>query len=68
MQYGLNRLDEPVFMAVPKPMQTEFGIHHRLECCVYFRFIHGEGGLEVSLDTEVFSQRRNLDWLWPLTG
>ena len=34
MGYRLNRLDEPVFMAVSKPMQTEFGIHHRLECCV----------------------------------
>ena len=31
--YHLNRLDEPVFMAVSKPMQTEFGIHHRLESC-----------------------------------
>ena len=33
MGYRLNRLDEPVFMAVSKPMQTEFGIHHRLESC-----------------------------------
>ena len=33
MGYGLNRLDEPVFMAGPKPMQTEFGIHQRLESC-----------------------------------
>ena len=31
MGYRLNRLDEPVFMAVSKPMQTEFDIHHRLE-------------------------------------
>ena len=23
-------------MAVPKPMQTDFGIHHRLESCVIF--------------------------------
>ena len=30
----LNRLDEPVFMALPKPMQTEFGIHPGLESCV----------------------------------
>ena len=29
----MNRLDEPVFMAVPKPLQTEFGIHYRLEIC-----------------------------------
>ena len=36
MGYRLNRLDEPVFMAVSKPLLTEFGIHHRLESCVYF--------------------------------
>ena len=29
----MNRLDEPVLVAVPKPMQTEFGIHYRLESC-----------------------------------
>ena len=34
MGYRLNRLDESVFMAGPKPMQTEFAIHHRLESCV----------------------------------
>ena len=33
MGYRLNRLVEPVFMAVPKPLLTEFGIHHRLESC-----------------------------------
>ena len=33
MGYHLNRLDEPVFMAGPKPMLTEFGVHHRLESC-----------------------------------
>ena len=33
MGYRLNRLDEPVFMAGPKPMLTEFGIHYRLESC-----------------------------------
>ena len=38
MGYRLNRLDEPVFMAVSKPMQTEFGIHHRLESCDYLFF------------------------------
>ena len=31
MGYRLNRLDEPVFMTVPKPMLTEFGILYRLE-------------------------------------
>ena len=29
----MNCLDEPVFMAVSKPMGTEFGIHQRLESC-----------------------------------
>ena len=33
MGYRLNRLDELVFMAGPKPMRTEFGIHQRLESC-----------------------------------
>ena len=31
VEYHLNRLDEPIFMAVPKPMLTEFGIQYRLE-------------------------------------
>ena len=34
MGYCLNCLDEPVFMAGPKLMLTEFGIHHKLESCV----------------------------------
>ena len=38
MGYRLNRLDEPVFMAVSKPLLTEFGIHHRLESCESFTF------------------------------
>ena len=33
MGYRLNRLDEPVFMAVSKPLLIEFGIHYRLESC-----------------------------------
>ena len=36
MGYCLNRLDEPVFMAVLKPLLTEFGIHYRLESCEAF--------------------------------
>ena len=28
---SLNRLNKSVFMAGPKPMPTEFGIHQRLE-------------------------------------
>ena len=33
MGYRLNRLVEPIFIAVSKPLLTEFGIHHRLESC-----------------------------------
>ena len=33
MGYRLNRLDEPVLIAVSKLLLTEFGIHHRLESC-----------------------------------
>ena len=35
MGYRFNRLDEPVLIAVSKPLLTEFGIHHRLESCEY---------------------------------
>ena len=31
MGYHLSRLDEPVFVAVSKPLLTEFGFHLRLE-------------------------------------
>ena len=33
MGYRLNHLEESVFMAVSKPLLTEFGIHPRLESC-----------------------------------
>ena len=33
MGYHLNRLDEPIFIAVSKPLLTEFEIHHILESC-----------------------------------
>ena len=36
MGYHLNRLDEPVLIAVSKPLLTEFGIHPRLESCAVF--------------------------------
>ena len=32
-RYCLNRHDEPITMAGPKTILTEFGIHHRLESC-----------------------------------
>ena len=41
MGYRLNRRDEPVFMAVPKPMLTEFGINHRLESCALLYAFYG---------------------------
>ena len=34
--YRLNRLDKHIFMAVSKPLFTEFGIHQRLESCGQF--------------------------------
>ena len=34
--YHLNLLDEPVFIAMSKPLLTEFGIHLRLESCRLF--------------------------------
>ena len=33
MRMGSSRQLERVLMAVPKPMQTEFDIHHRLDIC-----------------------------------
>ena len=39
--YRLNCLDEPVFMAVSKPLLTEVGIDHRLESCVADWYIQG---------------------------
>ena len=51
MGYHLNRLDEPVFIALSKPLLTDLGIHHRLESCeldypislLYFMFLFVEG-------------------------
>ena len=62
----LNRLYEPIFMAGPKPMQTEFGIHHRLNSCG--RNNVSPRGFVTSLDFEwakkiYFSLRSN----WPVT-
>ena len=31
----MNRFDEPVFIAVAKPLLTEFDIHLRSEICVF---------------------------------
>ena len=48
MGYRLNRLDEPAFMTVSKPLLTEFGINHRLESCA-FKF--GPANLEAEIWT-----------------
>ena len=50
MGYHLNRLDEPVFMAVSKPLLTEFGIHHILESC-------GGKDRKIQVPTPGFSSR-----------
>ena len=43
MGYRLNHLDEPVFITVPKPILTVFGIHHRLESCgVFYKRNYGK--------------------------
>ena len=42
MGYRLNRLDEPVLIAVSKPLLTEFGIHHRLKSCEAFDILQLE--------------------------
>ena len=59
----MNRLDEPVFMAVSKPMQTEFDIHHRLESCGPQSMV-GET-LFSSVPATALSQ--TLEWLFELT-
>ena len=51
MGYRLDRRDEPVFIAVSKPLLTEFGIHHRLESCEFMASLwyrpEGEEGIFV---------------------
>ena len=54
MGYRLNRLDEPVFMAVSKPLLTEFGIHHRLESCDLFLLIEQYGE---NMEYQLFQNR-----------
>ena len=41
----MNCLDESVFMAVPEPKLTKFGIHHSLESCALSEqwFGYGKG-------------------------
>ena len=55
MGYRLNRLDEPVFMAVSKPLLTEFGIHHRLESCVGY-FLYGCNSDKNTKKSSVFAE------------
>ena len=48
----MNGLDEPLFMAVSKPLLTEFGIHHRLQSCGKFLI----GSLRMSTHEKVVSR------------
>ena len=48
MGYRLNCLDEPVFIAVPKPFLTEFGIHYRLESCEGVHFCRISPGKDLT--------------------
>ena len=57
MGYRLNRLDEPVFMAVPKPMLTEFGIHYRLESCALLQVI-------MNVQTSVDLREKSVDGIF----
>ena len=45
MGYRLNRLGETIFMAMSKPMLTEFGIHYRLESCGTQNYVIVTSGL-----------------------
>ena len=70
MGYRLNRLDEPVFMAGPKPTQTEFGIHHRLESCEHLMrqtlsmFVKNSSTYASSLCPSVFGSVKSVTFLW----
>ena len=57
MGYRLNRLDEPVFMAVSKPLLTEFGIHYRLESCA-LRMCKDLNNLKNSIEQVIISDRQ----------
>ena len=55
MGYRFNRLDEPVFIAVAKPMLTEFGIHYRLESCDGLPLISSKCSQETQRFSAVFN-------------
>ena len=55
--YRLNCLDEPGFMAVPKPMLTEFGIRHRLESCDFVIFCQPSACLRMMIHTIEYFER-----------
>ena len=46
----MNRLDEPVFMVVSKPLLTEFGIHYRLESFGVLLTADSEAPYKISTD------------------
>ena len=54
MGYRLNRLDEPIFMAGPKPLRTEFGIHFRLESCGMYCLAWFKGSVAKKVESRGF--------------
>ena len=35
----MSLVDEPIFIAVSKPLLTEFDIDHRMESCAYYYYL-----------------------------
>ena len=60
MGYRLNCLDKPVFIAVSKPLLTEFGIYHRLESCVLGRVSHHLTSVRLIRDCSVIEGEMTL--------
>ena len=65
MGYRLNRLDEPGFIAVSKPLLTQFGIHVRLESCADIRQIDQQ---LIAYDVTLFLtvEMNQIAWGWRL--
>ena len=64
MGYSLNRVDDPVFTAVSKPLLTEFGIHHRLESCGQPSCSRIAGGLGRETAVNHCVKSVNINVLW----
>ena len=74
MGYRLNRLDEPVLIAVSKLLLTEFGIHHRLESCgllfvlIGRVFLQRSSRAKLSRRYEHYSRKASLIKVCSVTG